>query len=106
VNRFGDELKSGQDADKLKESLGKLTEAARAHVVHEEWLIANALPTDVAERYKSEQRALIDDLESQSAQIGAKSMALTLRYLMSWLSRHIEGNRLYAKRLLERGLGA
>lgn len=106
VNRFGDELKTGQDAEKLRESLSKLTEAARAHFIHEEWLIANVGPADVAERYKQEQRALIDDLESQSAEIGAKSMALTLRYLTSWLSRHIEGNKPYAKQLLERGLRA
>jgi diguanylate cyclase (GGDEF)-like protein/hemerythrin-like metal-binding protein/PAS domain S-box-containing protein len=104
VNRVGEEIKTGQDADKLRESLGKLGEAARAHFIHEGWLIANAGQAGAAESYKLEQSALIEELESQSAKIGDKSMALTLRYLTSWLSRHIDGNKPYAAQLLERGL--
>lgn len=104
VNRLGEELKGGQDADNLRESLRRLGEVARTHFVHEEWLIANAGLRAAADRHTHEQRSLIDELESQAIQFGGKSMALTMRYLNGWLSRHIEGDKPYAKELLDRGL--
>jgi diguanylate cyclase (GGDEF)-like protein/hemerythrin-like metal-binding protein/PAS domain S-box-containing protein len=104
VNRLGEELKAGHDAERVRESLRKLEEVARAHFVHEEWLIANAGLHVAAERHKHEQRALMEELESQSLQLGGRSMALTMRYLNGWLARHIERDRPYARELLEQGL--
>jgi diguanylate cyclase (GGDEF)-like protein/hemerythrin-like metal-binding protein/PAS domain S-box-containing protein len=104
INRLGEELKAGQEVDKLSESLGRLANAARAHFAHEEWLLAGAGLGVAAERHRQENSRLLEDLERQSLDLDRKSMALTMRYLNGWLARHIEADRHYAKQLVERGL--
>ncbi len=104
INRLGEDLKAGQDADKLSESLGELLKAARAHFAREEWLISNAGLGVAAERHRQESGRLLEDLESQSIQLDRKNMALTMRHLTGWLARHIEADKPCASQLIERGL--
>ena len=106
INRLGEDMKAGQDTDKLGESLAKLVNAARGHFAHEEWLLTTAGLGVAAERHRQESTRLLEDLESQSLNLDRKSMALTMRYLNGWLARHIEADKPYAKQLVERGLHA
>jgi len=104
INRLGEELKAGHDTDRLSESLGKLIEAARAHFADEERLLAEAGLGSA--RHKAEYRRLLEELRSQTHKLDSRSMALTMRYLKSWLLHHIETmDKPHAKRLIEMGLG-
>lgn len=104
INRLGHEFKTGQDGAKLTEALQTLLQAARSHLLHEEWLITNAGLSGITDAQKQEQRVLIEELESQATHADGKSMALTMRYLNGWLSRHIEWSRLYASEMIDQGL--
>ena len=90
MNRIGEDLKAGHDAERLHESFAKLVEAARAHFVAEEQLMAQAGLGAAAERHKQEHRRLIEELESQADALEGRSMSLTMRYLNFWLLNHIE----------------
>jgi len=104
INRLGEELKAGHETEHLSESLGKLIEAARAHFADEERLLAEAGLGSA--RHKAEYRRLLEELRSQTHKLDSRSMALTMRYLKSWLLHHIESmDKPHARRLIEMGLG-
>jgi hemerythrin len=90
INRIGEDLKAGHDAERLHESFAKLVQAARAHFDAEEQLMAHAGLGAAAERHKQEHRRLIEELESQADALEGRSMSLTMRYLNFWLLHHIE----------------
>ncbi|MGA7984700.1 MAG: hemerythrin family protein, partial [Burkholderiales bacterium] len=109
INRIGEDLKAGHDAERLHESFAKLVEAARAHFAAEEQLMAQAGLGAAAERHKQEHRRLIEELESQADALEGRSMSLTMRYLNFWLLHHIETtDKPQAERMLgaESGAGA
>lgn len=103
INRLGEELKAGQDAEQVKRSFAALGQAARAHFGAEERLLLDAGLEAAAERHRHEQSNLLHELASQSVKLGERSMALTMRHLHDWLSRHIEADRPYARELIARG---
>jgi len=104
INRLGEELKAGHEADRLSESLGRLIEAARVHFTDEERLLAEAGLGSA--HHKAEYRRLLEELKSQTLKIDSRSMALTMRFLKFWLQRHIESmDKLHARQLIEMGLG-
>jgi len=107
INRIGEDLKAGHDAERLHESFARLVEAARAHFATEEQLMASAGLGAAAERHKQEHRRLIEELESQADAIEGRSMSLTMRYLNFWLLHHIETtDKPHAKLILERSNAA
>jgi len=104
INRLGEELKAGHETERLSESLGQLIDAARAHFIDEERLLAEAGLGNA--RHKAEYRRLLDELKSQTLKIDSRSMALTMRFLNFWLRNHIESmDKAHAGRLIELGLG-
>jgi diguanylate cyclase (GGDEF)-like protein/hemerythrin-like metal-binding protein/PAS domain S-box-containing protein len=106
INRIGEDLKAGHDAERLHESFARLVEAARAHFATEEQLMASAGLGAPAERHKQEHRRLIEELESQADAIEGRSMSLTMRYLNFWLLHHIESTDMHqAKQLIEAPVG-
>ena len=107
INRIGEDLKAGYDAERLHESFAKLLAAARAHFAEEEQLMASAGLGAAAERHKQEHRRLLEELESQADAIEGRSMSLTMRYLNFWLLHHIETtDKPHAKLILERSNAA
>ena len=90
INRIGEDLKAGHDAERLHESFARLVQAARAHFADEEQLMAHAGLGAAAERHKQEHRRLLEELESQADALEGRSMSLTMRYLNFWLLHHIE----------------
>ena len=107
INRIGEDLKAGYDAERLHESFAKLLAAARAHFAEEEQLMASAGLGAAAERHKQEHRRLLEELESQADAIEGRSMSLTMRYLNFWLLHHIETtDKPHAERMLEMESGA
>lgn len=104
VSRVGNDVKAGQGPGHLKGSLRALVQVARAHFAREERMIASTGFAALVERYREEQRALIDELEGQVTHFGGQSTTLSTRYLSAWLSRHIEGAKLYATQLLASGM--
>ena len=94
INRIGEDLKAGHDAERLHESFARLVEAARAHFAAEEQLMAQVGLGAAAERHKQEHRRLIEELESQADALEGRSMSLTMRYLNFWLLHHIESTDL------------
>ena len=104
INRIGEDLKAGHDAERLHESFAKLVAAARAHFAAEEQLMSDAGLGPAAERHKQEHRRLIEELEGQADAIEGRSMSLTMRYLNFWLLHHIETtDEPQAERMLEAG---
>jgi len=103
INRIGEDLKAGHEAERLHESFAKLVAAARAHFADEEQLMAHAGLGPAAERHKQEHRRLLEELESQAGALEGRSMSLTMRYLNFWLLHHIETtDKPHAKLLIER----
>ena len=106
INRIGEDLKAGHEAERLHESFARLVAAARAHFADEEQLMASAGLGAAAERHKQEHRRLLEELESQADAIEGRSMSLTMRYLNFWLLHHIEStDKSLAERLIETGRG-
>jgi diguanylate cyclase (GGDEF)-like protein/hemerythrin-like metal-binding protein len=103
INRIGEDLKAGHEADRLRESFAKLVAAARAHFADEEQLMAQAGLGAAAERHKQEHRRLLEELEDQADALEGRSMSLTMRYLNFWLLHHIETtDKPHAKLIAER----
>jgi diguanylate cyclase (GGDEF)-like protein/hemerythrin-like metal-binding protein len=106
INRIGEDLKAGHEAERLHQSFDRLVQAARAHFADEEQLMAHAGLGAAAERHKQEHRRLLEELESQADALEGRSMSLTMRYLNFWLLHHIESADTHqAERLIEAGLG-
>jgi len=104
INRIGEDLKAGYDAERLRESFARLVAAARKHFAEEEQLMVLAGLGAAAERHKQEHRRLLEELEGQANALEGRSMSLTMRYLNFWLLHHIETtDKPHAKLLAERG---
>ena len=102
INRIGEDLKAGHDAERLHESFAKLVQAARAHFAAEEQLMSDAGLGAAAERHKQEHRRLLEELEGQASALEGRSMSLTMRYLNFWLLHHIETtDKALAERLID-----
>ena len=104
INRIGEDLKAGHDAERLHESFARLLAAARKHFAEEEQLMVLAGLGAATERHKQEHRRLLEELEGQASALEGRSMSLTMRYLNFWLLHHIETtDKPHAKLLIERG---
>ena len=104
INRIGEDLKAGHDAERLRESFARLVAAARRHFAEEEQLMALAGLGTAAERHKQEHRRLLEELEGQANALEGRSMSLTMRYLNFWLLHHIETtDKSQAEKLIESG---
>jgi len=102
INRIGEDLKAGHEAERLRESFGRLVAAARRHFAEEEQLMTLAGLGAAAERHKQEHRRLLEELEGQANALEGRSMSLTMRYLNFWLLHHIETtDKSLAERLVE-----
>ena len=103
VGRVGAEFAAGQDAPRLRASLGELVAFTRAHFAAEEALMDRYAIADRA-THKQAHRRLLQDVSSLTNTSRGSGMIVTVGFLHEWLLRHVDSaDRDLARQLLAKG---
>ena len=103
VGRVGAEFAAGQDAPRLRASMGELVTFARAHFAAEEALMDRYAIADRA-THKQAHRRLLQDALSLAHTSRSSSMMVTVGFLHEWLLRHVDSaDSDLARQLLAKG---
>ena len=103
VGRVGAEFAAGQDAPRLRASMGELVTFARAHFAAEEALMDRYAIADRA-THKQAHRRLLQDALSLAHTSHSSSMMVTVGFMHEWLLRHVDSaDSDLARQLLAKG---
>lgn len=103
INRIGEDLRWGRDADRMVESLRELVRYTEHHFATEERLMDES--GIGAERHRHEHRKLVENLMHFTVRLGPEGVSQSARFLQDWLFRHIdEIDRPFAAFLRARGI--